>query len=83
MQHFDLAGIAGRFACNDDPASFREGDFVSYRVTGCLEGLPFIGCILEVHDDHVIINPDPSEPGSPIRGTREAHPLVSEEDALN
>jgi len=37
------------FEFNFDPATFKVGDVVSYRVTGSLEGMPFVGTLLEVH----------------------------------
>lgn len=76
----DMEGEACPFAFNFDPASFKPGDCVSYRVSGCLAGLPFIGTLIEVHDEHVIIAADPDDPASRMRGTRESRPLVAEED---
>ncbi|MEI6641724.1 MAG: hypothetical protein WCL10_06770 [Novosphingobium sp.] len=64
------------FEFNFDPATFKVGDYVSYRVTGSLEGMPFVGTLLEVHDDHVVISPGESEPDARYRGTREDRPLV-------
>jgi hypothetical protein len=49
---------------------------VSYRVTGSLEGMPFVGTLLEVHDDYVVISPGESEPDARYRGTREDRPVV-------
>jgi hypothetical protein len=34
------------FAFNFDPATFKVGDTVSCRVTGSLEGFPFVGTLL-------------------------------------
>lgn len=70
------------FEFNFDPASFKVGDVVSYRVTGTLEGFPFVGTLIEVHGDHVIISADESDPNSRMRGTRESRPVVAEADAL-
>lgn len=70
------------FEFNFDPATFKVGDIVSYRVTGSLEGMPFVGTLLEVHDDHVFITIE-SEPGSRMRGTRESRPVVEEAEALS
>lgn len=73
------------FEFNFDETRFKPGDVVSYRVSGSLEGMPFVGVLLEVHDDHVILaHDDGSRPpaGARMRGTRESRPLVSEEDAL-
>lgn len=70
------------FEFNFDPATFKVGDIVSYRVTGSLEGMPFVGTLLEVHDDHVILSADMSDASSRMRGTRESRPVVEEADAL-
>ena len=64
------------FEFNFDPATFKVGDHVSYRVTGSLEGMPFVGTLLEVHDDHVVISPGESEPEARSRGPREDRPVV-------
>lgn len=75
-------GEACPFEFNFEPTTFKVGDLVSYRVTGSLEGFPFVGTLLEVHDDHVIISADTNEPNSRMRGTRESRPMVEEADAL-
>lgn len=82
MQGMGQAGESCPFDFNFDPATFKAGDIVSYRVTGSLEGFPFVGTILEVHEDHVIISADSNDPTSRMRGTRESRPLVEEADAL-
>jgi hypothetical protein len=64
------------FAFNFDPATFKIGDTVSYRVTGSLDGFPFAGELIEVHDDHVIIAGDANDPSVRYRGTRETRPVV-------
>mgnify|MGYP004724329053 CR=1 FL=1 len=64
------------FAFNFDEKSFKVGDIVSYRVNGSLEGFPFVGTLVEVHDDHVVIAGDPQEPEKRYRGTRESRPQV-------
>ena len=46
------------FEFNFDPASFKVGDTVSYRVSS-MEDWPFVGTLLEVHEDHVVISPRP------------------------
>lgn len=73
------------FEFNFDEKTFKAGDMVSYRVTGSLMDMPFVGILLEVHDDHVILAHDdgkrPPE-GPRMRGTLESRPVVSEEDAL-
>jgi hypothetical protein len=76
MQGMGETGEACPFEFNFDPATFKAGDTVSYRVNGSLEGFPFVGTLLEVHEDHVMIAADPQDPGSTYRGTRESRPLV-------
>lgn len=68
------------FEFNTDPATFKVGDSVSYRVTGSLKDFPFVGVLLEVHEDHVILSGDPNDPTSRMRATRESRPVVREED---
>lgn len=69
------------FEFNFDPSTFKAGDVVSYRVTGSLEGFPFVGTLIEVHDDHVIISTGPDD-GIRMPGTRESRPIVQESDAI-
>ena len=64
------------FQFNFDEKTFKAGDVVSYRVTGDLDGFPFVGTLAEVHDDHVIILPDADDEKTRYRGTRESRPLV-------
>ena len=66
------------FEFNFDEATFKVGDVVSYRVNGSLEGFPFVGTLLEVHADYVVISADPNDPTSCLRGTRESRPVVDE-----
>jgi hypothetical protein len=68
------------FEFNFDPDTFKVGDTVSYRVTGSLEDFPFVGTLLEVHDDHVVISGDANDPASRMRATRESRPVVAEAD---
>jgi hypothetical protein len=68
------------FEFNFDPATFKVGDMVSYRVTGSLEGMPFVGTLLEVHDDYVVISPGESDPDARYRGTRTDRPVVDESE---
>jgi hypothetical protein len=49
-------------------------------VTGSLEGFPFAGVLLEVHDDHVVLTSDVDDKASRMRATRESRPVVREED---
>ncbi len=64
------------FEFNFDETTFKPGDTVSYRVNGSLEGFPFVGTLVEVHDDYVLIKGDPNEPDKLYRGTRESRPMV-------
>jgi hypothetical protein len=64
------------FEFNFDEKTFKVGDTVSYRVNGSLEGFPFVGTLLEVHEDFVVIAGDPGDPEARYRGTRESRPLV-------
>ena len=64
------------FEFNFDEKAFKAGDTVSYRVNGSLEGFPFVGTLIEVHDDYVIIAGDPTRPDVRYRGTRESRPMV-------
>ena len=73
------------FEFNFDATTFKPGDLISYRVTGSLSEMPFVGILLEVHDDHVILaHDDGNRPpkGVAMRGTRDNRPVVREEDAL-
>ncbi|WP_066554262.1 hypothetical protein [Croceicoccus bisphenolivorans] len=66
------------FVFNTDPATFKVGDTVSYRVEG-MDGFPFAGRLLEVHDDHVVLTSDldGAGGGEVYRATRVDRPLVS------
>lgn len=82
MQGMGSDGENCPFEFNFDADTFKVGDLVSYRVNGSLEGFPFVGTLLEVHDDHVIISADPTDTKSRMRGTRESRPMVEEAEAL-
>ena len=44
--------------------------------------MPFVGALLAVADDHVIISSnDPGRPDRIVRGTRESRPVVNAEKA--
>jgi len=76
MQGMD--GESCPFEFNFDPATFKVGDLVSYRVTGSFADFPFMGTLVEVHVDHVIIVTNPENPTDRMRGTRESRPVVDE-----
>lgn len=72
------------FSFNTNPATFKVGDLVSYRVPDPCGEMPFVGELLEVHKDHVILKHHEAPKGDdqPMRGTLEANPVVSKEDAI-
>ena len=76
MQGMGETNEACPFEFNFDADTFKAGDMVSYRVTGSLEGFPFVGTLIEVHANHVIIAGDPTKPETRYRGTRESRPVV-------
>jgi hypothetical protein len=83
MQHLGNPGAACPFAFNLDPATFKVGDVVSYRVPDPFDDFPFVGTLLAVHEDEVEISPkDPLAPGRRMKGTRESRPVVSADQAL-
>ena len=41
-----------------------------------MDDWPFVGTLLEVHADHVVISPGPTEPDARYQATRESRPLV-------
>ncbi|SLK08860.1 hypothetical protein [Novosphingobium mathurense] len=78
MQNMGGEGEACPFEFNFEATTFKVGDTVSYRVSGSLEGFPFVGTLVEVHDDFVLIAGDSNDPDTLYRGTRENRPLVDE-----
>jgi hypothetical protein len=83
MQTMGTEGASCPFSFNFDPASFKPGDMISYRVPDPLGDFPFVGTILAVFDDYIEISPnDPTEPGKRMRATRESRPIVSAAEAL-
>ena len=72
------------FEFNFDATTFKTGDIVSYRVPEAFDDMPFVGELLEVHEDHVILKHygEPENQSRPMRGTREDRPIVSKADAL-
>lgn len=70
------------FSFNFDAATFKVGDTVSYRVPEGFMDMPFVGVLLEVGEDYVVISPnDPGDPDRRMRGTRESRPVVSMAEA--
>ena len=78
MQGMD--GESCPFDFNFDPKTFKVGDQVSYRVSGSLASFPFVGVLVEVHEDHVVLATNPDDPADRMRATRESRPVVAEED---
>lgn len=78
MQTLGSPADACSFSFNFDPATFKAGDMVSYRVPDRFEDFPFVGTLVAVHEDHVLISPnDPTMPDKRMRGTRESRPVVA------
>ncbi len=78
-----MNGMDGKcpYEFNFDPATFKVGDTVSYRVPALGE-FPFAAQIIAVHGDHIdIVNP--GEPEKVLRATRESRPVVSDAQALS
>ena len=83
MQNIGANGESCPFSFNFDAATFKPGDVVSYRVPDRFEDWPFVGTLVEVHADHVLISPnDPTQPAKRMRGTRESRPVVHSRDVL-
>ena len=70
------------FDFNFEPDTFKPGDLVSYRVPDSFDDMPFVGELVEVHSDHVLLRHYGMESGNIMRGTRESRPIVSTKDAL-
>jgi hypothetical protein len=64
------------FDFNMDPATFKVGDLVSYRIPGKFDDFPFMGSIVAVHDSWIEITSDPNDPDGVMRATRESRPIV-------
>lgn len=83
MQNLGTQGEACPFEFNFDPATFKPGDMVSYRVPDALGDFPFVGTILAVFDDYIEISPnDPKTPDKRMRATRDSRPIVAAAEAL-
>ncbi len=69
---------------NFDAETFKEGDIVSYRVPERFDDMPFVGRLVAVEADHVLLVHDglPGVAQKVMRGTRESRPVVSAADAL-
>jgi hypothetical protein len=84
MQGLGSQGDKCPFEFNVDPTTFKVGDMVSYRISERFGEMPFVGTLLEVHEDYVVISPnDPSDRDRRMRGTRVSRPDVSAAQALD
>ncbi|BFM18065.1 hypothetical protein R50073_42480 [Maricurvus nonylphenolicus] len=72
------------FNFNTDASTFTTGDIVCYRAPELLGDMPFIGELLEVHADHVVLKHKGEMKSSqiPIRASREDYPIVAKEEAM-
>lgn len=75
------------FQFNFDASTFKAGDIVSYRVPESFGDMPFVGILLSVAEDHVMLaHYDPNSANgaatNPMRGTLEDRPAVSAAEAL-
>lgn len=77
MKEYENGTESCPYAFNFDSATFKVGDLVSYRVPERFEDFPFVGTLVEVHEDHVLISTnDPGRPDLVLRGSREDRPVV-------
>ena len=77
MQEMQNGSEACPFTFNFDPATFKVGDMVSYRVPDSLGDFPFVGTILAVYADYIEISPnDPSMPDMPMKYPQNQCPVV-------
>lgn len=83
-EYVSEAGEDCPFEFNFDAASFKVGDVVSYRIPERFDDMPFVGELIEVGEDYVVISPnDPTDPDRRMRGTRESRPVVTASEALD
>ena len=75
-----MGGDTCPFEFNFDPATFKVGDVVSYRVTGDMADFPFIGTVAAVYEDYIEILADPDNPDTRMKATRESRPIVEESE---
>lgn len=72
------------FKINMDPESFKVGDLVSYRVRDMPVDMPFLGVLMEVNKDHVMLRhymeDSAYEKYNPplLKATREVRPMVED-----
>lgn len=84
MQNLGTADEICPFSFNFDPMTFKVGDMVSYRVPERFPDFPFVGTLVEVHADYVLISAnDPTQPDLRMRGTRESRPNVAASEVVS
>jgi len=73
------------FEFNFESSTFKVGDIVSYQVPEAFGDMPFVGELLEVAEEYVILQHYgvPEAESKRMRGTRESRPVVSKEEALD
>ena len=72
-----MDGESCPFEFNFDPATFKVGDMVSFRIPKEFQDFPFVGVLVEVHEDYVVLQSDPKDPTERLRATRESRPVVA------
>ena len=83
MKNLGTDGEVCPFAFNFDPATFKIGDIVSYRIPDRFPDFPFVGTLVEIHPNYVMISPnDPTALSARYRGTRESRPIVASSEIL-
>ena len=75
-----MGGDKCPFEFNFDPATFKVGDLVSYRIPGKFGEFPFMGTIVAVHADSIEIDSDPNDPNGILKATRESRPVVADSE---
>jgi hypothetical protein len=70
---------------NLDPETFKPGDLVSYRVPEAFGDTPFVGQLVSVHEEHVVLQhwTGEDEMGDIMKATRQSRPMVRQEDAFD
>jgi hypothetical protein len=72
-----MGGDKCPFEFNFDPATFKVGDLVSYRIPDRFGDFPFMGKIVAVYDNSIEIDSDPNDPNGVVKATRESRPVVA------
>ena len=72
------------FNFNTDAKTFRTGDIVCYKAPEIFGDMPFVGELVEVHEDSVLLKHRGEMKSSEllIRAARTDYPIVSREEAL-